>query len=117
MKALSVKQPWAWLIVQGIKDVENRTWKTNQRGEILVHAGRKLDPEIEEIREWTWRRHRIEIPDLLPRGGIVGQVKITDCVDKHASPWFRGPYGFTLQSARSLPFLPLPGKLGFFQVQ
>jgi hypothetical protein len=38
MKALTVKQPWASLIVEGIKNIENRTWKTNFRGRILIHA-------------------------------------------------------------------------------
>jgi hypothetical protein len=38
MKALSIRQPWAWLIIAGIKDIENRRWATNHRGPILVHA-------------------------------------------------------------------------------
>ena len=43
MKALSIKQPWAWLIVNGYKDIENRTWKTNYRGTFLVHASKGFD--------------------------------------------------------------------------
>ena len=39
MKTLSVKQPWASLICSGIKDIENRTWKTKFRGRVLIHAG------------------------------------------------------------------------------
>lgn len=41
MKTITVKQPWASLIVEGIKDIENRTWKTNFRGRVLVHAAAK----------------------------------------------------------------------------
>lgn len=41
MKALSIKQPWASLIAQGIKDIENRTWKTKFRGRIFIHASAK----------------------------------------------------------------------------
>ncbi len=41
MQALSVRQPWAWLIVAGYKDVENRGWATKYRGRILIHAGRR----------------------------------------------------------------------------
>ena len=43
MKALSIRQPWAWLIVAGYKDVENRTWATDFRGRIYVHAGQRYD--------------------------------------------------------------------------
>ncbi|HHY88739.1 MAG TPA: ASCH domain-containing protein, partial [Chloroflexi bacterium] len=53
MKALSVRQPWAWLIAQGYKTVENRTWATNYRGPLLIHAGKKPDltrSELDEIR-------------------------------------------------------------------
>lgn len=39
MKALSVRQPWAWLIVNGYKDIENRDWSTQQRGRIWIHTG------------------------------------------------------------------------------
>jgi hypothetical protein len=52
----------------------------------------------------------------LPRGGIVGEVEIADCVTEHSSPWFTGPYGFVLRNARILPFKPLPGALRFFDV-
>ena len=46
MKAISIRQPWAWLIVHGYKDVENRTWATKHRGPILIHAGKTLDPYL-----------------------------------------------------------------------
>ena len=39
MKALTVLQPYAWAIVTGLKKIENRTWPTSHRGELLIHAG------------------------------------------------------------------------------
>ena len=42
MKALSIRQPWAWLIVNGFKDIENRTWPTKFRGRVLVHASKGM---------------------------------------------------------------------------
>lgn len=46
MKAISIHQPWAWLIVEGYKDIENRTWLTAYRGPVLIHAGlTRADPE------------------------------------------------------------------------
>ena len=44
MKALSIRQPWSWLIAAGYKDIENRTWHTNYRGKFYVHAAKKLEP-------------------------------------------------------------------------
>lgn len=45
MKTISIKQPWASLIVEGVKDIENRTWRTKFRGRVLVHAGAKPEKE------------------------------------------------------------------------
>jgi ASCH domain len=117
MKALSVRQPWSWLIVQGFKDIENRTWQTNFRGTVLIHAGMTMDQEgYEEVRA---RFPDIPLPPIeeLDRGGIVGQCDITDCVSQSDSQWFAGPYGFVMENAMPLPFKPLPGKLGFFDVE
>lgn len=113
-RALSIRQPWAWLIVHGYKDVENRDWPTRVRGRVLVHAGKKLDRE-----GYNWLRlyhPGIPLPmaDQLECGGIVGEATVLDCVDDHDSPWFFGRYGFVLGNARPLPFHPMPGKLGFF---
>lgn len=117
MKAISIRQPWASLIVAGVKDIENRSWPTNYRGKVLVHASKKIDKKamdivakmgmppayMDTIREYT--------------GGIIGEVEITDCVKKHNSDWFEGPYGFVLQNAKPLTFVPLDGKLGIFEVE
>lgn len=48
MKALSILQPWAWLITAGHKDIENRRWWTNYRGPFLIHAGKKWGAEQED---------------------------------------------------------------------
>lgn len=114
-KALSIRQPWAWLIVTGKKDVENRSWTTSYRGRFLVHAGRSFDAA-----GYRWLRTKkvadLPEPSAFDRGGIVGQAEIVDCVARHPSHWFSGPYGFVLRNARPLPFRPQPGRLGFFEV-
>jgi ASCH domain len=43
-RVLSMKQPWAWAIVSGLKHVENRSWKTPYRGTVYIHASRQPDP-------------------------------------------------------------------------
>ncbi len=118
MIALSILQPWAWLIVNGHKDIENRTWVTHRRGQILIHAGKRWGREqredLEEVRE---QFPHIVLPDQFELGGIVGAARIIDCVSDSGSPWFNGPYGFALDQQRRAPaFVPWKGQLGFFHV-
>lgn len=114
MKALSIRQPWAWLIVHGHKDVENRTWRTDVRGDLLIHAGKAIDTEGYD---WVQRTFpEIRLPRQFDLGGIVGQAVLTDCVQSLASPWFFGPHGLVLRNAKSLPFMTVRGHLGFFPV-
>lgn len=116
MKALSIKQPWAWLIVNGYKIHENRTWNTKYRGEILIHAGNKTDVEGQR---WVNENFpQIIIPQFavgLGKGGIVGKAYLDDVVTESKNKFFFGPYGFVLKDARPLPFVRLRGKLGFFE--
>lgn len=110
MKALSIMQPWSFLIISGFKDIENRSWSTNYRGKFLIHAGKKYDGP-RHLWYWPW----IEQPAYFDMGGIVGEAEIVDCVTESTSPWFEGPYGFVIQNARPLPFRPCRGALGFFE--
>jgi len=127
MKAISIRQPWAWLIIYAGKDIENRKWKTSYRGPALVHASSWFDEE--EIREdFNDAREIVESSGgVMPgpvtlkmlreqTGGIVGRVDITGCVTDSPSPWFFGPVGFRLSNAQPLPFLPCRGALGLFDV-
>ena len=127
MKALSIRQPWAWLICAGYKDVENRYWPTKFRGRIYVHAGMKLD---NKAWEGMWNRglpvfHSLLLEPIVKQqlGAIIGEVDIVDCKyrfgeenDNLYSVWHEvGMYGFLLTN----PILydkPIPckGKLGFF---
>jgi len=123
MRALSIKQPWAWLIVNGYKDIENRSWKTARRGEFLVHAGLAFDANadmgfiedmVDVIREISPERPPLPSLEQFERGGIVGQSSIVDCVTNHESPWFFGPVDFVLTDSKVLPFRPCKGALSFF---
>lgn len=120
MKALSIRQPWAWLILHAGKDIENRDWATKVRGLILIHAGKGMTRDEYEDAADCYDPGDIG-PDLPPfealeRGGIVGQVEIVDCVTESRSPWFFGKHGFVLANAKPLPFRPWRGELGFFEV-
>ncbi|MFM0163850.1 ASCH domain-containing protein [Paraburkholderia sediminicola] len=117
MKALSIRQPYAWLIVNGHKDIENRTWQTRFRGRVLIHAGVTYPKrDYADDFEAFSRRYGSYPERESMLGGIVGVATITGCVDKSDSEWFFGPYGFTLTDAKPLPFVQCPGRLGFFDV-
>ena len=116
MKALSIRQPFAWLIANGFKDVENRSWPTHFRGRFLIHAATKYGAVERSRTELVKHDHGILIPPDLPLGGIVGEAELVDCVEGHPSPWFKGPYAFVIRNARPLPFRALPGRLSFFDV-
>jgi hypothetical protein len=117
MKALSIRQPYAWLIVNGHKDIENRTWPTNFRGRVLIHAGvtyPKRDYADDAVAHRRYYGSYPEREDMI--GGIVGVATIVDCVSDSESKWFNGPYGFVLADAKPLPFMPCKGALSFFDV-
>ncbi len=117
MKVLSIRQPWAWCILHG-KPVENRNWWTSYRGPLGIHAAKGMTrDEYEECRDFA-AGLGLTVPPMpdLPRGGIVGRANLVDCVTSHASPWFFGRYGLVLADVKPLPFVPLKGALGLFDV-
>jgi len=124
IKALSIRQPWAFAILMGCKPVENRSWPTHIRGPVLIHAGKTEDTsaikhvlgrmayQSNTAQHELWRlyRHHVHL------GGIVGAVSITDCVTEHESQWFTGPWGYVLDLPTFCDFVPMKGQLGFFTV-
>src|SRR5262245_23921031 len=111
MKALSIRQPWASLVVMGHKDVENRSWQTNYRGPLLIHAGlAHANGAFESIE----KRYGLRLLDL-PRGGIIGSVELVDVVREHPSRWFDGnAFGWVFAHYQPVRFIPMRGRLGLF---
>lgn len=117
MKAISIRQPWASLIVAGIKDIENRSWTTAYRGKVLVHASKKIDKKaMKLVAKMGLGPNFIKTMEQYT-GGIIGEIEIVDCVKKSDSQWFEGPFGFVLKNAKPMEFLPLLGQLGLFEVK
>lgn len=121
MRALSIRQPWAWLIASGYKDVENRRWKTDFRGRIYIHAGKVFDRVGLNVLG-RLRSVRKEAVDAVSGktswefGAIIGEVDVVDCVTRSHSPWFSGPYGLVMRNPRLYSkSIPCRGKLGFFE--
>ena len=141
LPCLSVRQPWASLLVHGIKSIENRTWPCAIRGPLLIHAGRTWKEDEESAyRELlqraidrgegmpTWRQDVLSLSRSFI-GGLVGIVRIVSCVsrkqwDEDGLPyyngwdeWFTGPYGLACRDARAFPrIVPYKGRQGIFRV-
>ena len=73
MKVLTIRQPWATLIMLGYKRFEFRGWPTQYRGELLIHAGKTVDKEASE-------KLKKYLPSELPLGKILGKVNLVDCI-------------------------------------
>jgi hypothetical protein len=111
MKALTVKQPFAWAILYAGKDIENRSWRTHYRGPLIIHAGAAM--------------HAYPLPGRLPRpvpaeftmGALLGTVELVDVVENSRSRWFGGPFGWVPKNPR--PFrkpVPCKGYLGIWSL-
>ena len=72
MKVITLKQPWATLVAEGIKEYEFRSWKTNYRGKILIHAGAGIDKE--EMKKFEYLN--LEYPSKR----IIAEVELVDCL-------------------------------------
>jgi hypothetical protein len=125
--ALSIKQPWAALVVQGRKTIEIRRWPTSRRGRLLIHAARVPDSRVE-----IWRHVPDDLKELAHlKGGIIGAVELTDCLKYpdlatfvadqplhyNEPSWFEPVlYGFTFTKPEIVPFQKYPGWFRFFKV-
>jgi hypothetical protein len=138
IKALSVWQPYAWLITSlpepDRKNIENRTWDTNYRGWILVHAAKKMEDDrisgmiFDELGFDRVQRHQIKFQS----GGFVGAVYLKDVIhqdnldkknpvhkkilDSRWRDYGNSPYLFMLEDAVPLPFIPWVGLQKLFNV-
>lgn len=122
MKTLSIRQPWAELILQGRKTIELRTWPTHHRGSIMIHAGGKVERDI-------CAEHGLD-PDALVRGALIGTVEIVDMVtfdhetfaaarDQHLYPndWPGDLLGWRLATPRRFETpIPMRGRMSLFEV-
>ncbi len=126
MKVLTIKQPWAILIMQGYKRFEFRSWQTKYRGDLLIHAGKGIDKvAMERLAKY--------IPKDVPTGKILGKVKLVDCVklspefkemlleeneDVYANSSFNEVYGWQLECVEVFDEpIEVKGKLGLWNYE
>ena len=126
MKVITIKQPWATLIVEGYKRFEFRSWKTNYRGDILIHAGKGIDKE-------AMIRLKKYLPEEIPLGKIIGKATLTDCIpmskefadmlskendDIYTTHSFSRNYGFKLENVQKLDNpIEIKGQLGLWNYE
>ena len=119
-KALSVRQPWAWAIIHGGKDIENRACRVASNSarhkNIAIHAAKGMTRFEYEAASALMLKIGVDCPqpDQLLRGGIVGSVAIKGVVKHSQSPWFFGPMGLVLENPKPCDFISSTGALGFF---
>lgn len=119
LPVLSVRQPYAWLIVNGIKTLENRSWRTHYRGPVLIHASSNPIDLNEKVLTRYGARGRVRMPPVedYELGGIIGYVEIVDCVQRSDSVWKNpGGWAWLLAHARPLKFRRCKGAVGFFRL-
>lgn len=126
MKVLTIKQPWATLIMQGYKRFEFRSRQTKYRGDLLIHAGKGIDKE-------ATKRLAKYIPKDLPAGKILGKVKLVNCIkcddnfkekclkenkDIHAKSTFIEKYAWQLEDVEVLNKpIEAKGKLSLWEYE
>jgi hypothetical protein len=125
-RALSIRQPWCWIIMQGLKDIEVRGWSTPFRGYFGLHASKVFDYD-----GFEYLRHQMSLPveDEYPRGVIVGYAylfEVKDFRDKDVfvllkerhlnNPewWHPSKCGFVLQEVTPISPIVSKGKLGLY---
>ena len=125
MKVITIKEPWATLIANGYKEYEFRVWKTNYRGEILIHAGKSYDLE-------NLNRFKYLNLEYSP-GKIIAKATITDCIltdenfkkkmlEKDEIVYHnlkrkrdKKLYGFKLENVEKIKPISINGKLGLWK--
>jgi hypothetical protein len=116
MKALSLSQPMAWAVFHG-KDIENRSWRTNFRGRIIIHAALSFNMDHYRFMRDDLGVFLMPNPKEYVHGALIGEVDIVDCVMYHTSRWFLGEWGFVLRNAKAYDKpIRYKGQLGLFEV-
>lgn len=119
LRAISVHQPWAHAILHLGKDVENRTWSTEWRGWVAIHASKNLSSYTRESK-LDWKAlYGVELPEpeKMAYGAILGAVRLTDCTTKPVdSRWAEANVvHWLLRHARILSDpIPFRGRQGLF---
>lgn len=86
IRGLSLTEPWAWAVRNKWKQYETRSWRTDYRGLVAIHAARRLPTgaallDVLDLRKWLWQEEGLQMAEVekLPRGCVVALARLTDC--------------------------------------
>jgi hypothetical protein len=125
-RAIAIRQPFAWAVVHGSKDVENRGASARRLFEsavgerVLIHASKGMTATEYENGAAFMAKIGVRCPqrEALQFGGVIGSVFVRDVVTRSDSPWFRrGATALVFSHPRPQPFMPVRGQTGLFWVQ
>ena len=121
MRALSIKQPWAWAIANKLKTIETRKWCPNHRGDILIVASLKPD---KLLLEWLVEQRGEGILGQVEYGKAIAIVELVDCKpmemrDEAAAlcTCYIGACSWFLENVRKIKPFPVTGRLGLYEVK
>jgi hypothetical protein len=124
-RAIAIRQPMAWAVIHGGKDVENRgagarrQFKSAVGERVLIHASEGMTAAEYENSAAFMASIGVRCPrrEALQFGGVIGSVFVRDIVTRSDSPWFRnGATPLAFADARPEPFTPVRGQTGLFRV-
>ncbi|WP_224816528.1 hypothetical protein [Hasllibacter sp. MH4015] len=117
-----MRQPSAWAIIHGGKEVENRSLGSiragrMEPGRIAIHAAIGMKQDEYAYLVWRWAKDGVATPrpDLLPRRAIIGSVEVVEIITESDSPWFGGEAGLLLRDPVPCDPIPAAGALGYFE--
>jgi len=113
MRALSIRQPWAWAIAAGLKRIENRTWRVSYRGPLAIHAARLQEtsayPRCERLAGRPVPRH-------LALGAVIAVAQLVDIVRRTDDPWAEGPWCWVLDDVQPICPIACNGRQQLFSL-
>lgn len=136
MHVITIKEPWLWLILSKGKDVENRTWSTNYRGKLYLHASKTFDynalnklwimnnllcKEVVDFFEVVYNQkdNTAKVGNFSSFGKILGSVELVDCVKGYSSPWAeKNMFHWVLENPETIDEeIKCNGKLGVWTLE
>jgi hypothetical protein len=131
-KVLTIRQPWAGLIMLKLKNIENRTWSTRYRGKVIIHSSAQIHDTEWMSARYMCRRLGVKFPDgetiLGKTGEILGIATLSDILppppvgaafeQEKYLPWqVEGNYGWALENPIQFPItISIKGKLGLWDL-
>ncbi len=119
MKALSIKQPWAWAIAYGFKTIETRNRPTKHRGELLIVSSLKPD---KALMDWFQKETGMKVDGQMEYGKAIAVADLVDCRvmveadgDAALCDVYKDAWSWVFENIRKIEPFPVKGQLGIYE--